>query len=80
MIPAARATPVERIWHGYRAATPDGRPVIGWTAIPRVLIAAGHGGQGIITAGVTAEVVTDLLQGRPTPWSVPFSLRPMEAR
>src|ERR1700677_479530 len=80
MIPAARATPVERIWHGYRAATPDGRPVIGWTAIPRVLIAAGHGGQGILTAGVTAEVVTDLLQGRPTPWSVPFSLRPFSLR
>jgi len=80
MVPAARAAPVERIWHGYRAATPDGRPVIGWTATTGVLIAAGHGGQGILTAGVTAGVVTDLLQGRRTPWSVPFSPRPFSPR
>ena len=82
MVPAARDARVDRIWHGYRAATPDGRPVIGWSAIPGVLVAAGHGGQGILTAAVTAEAVTGLLNGQHTPWSVAFSShpRPPEAR
>jgi glycine oxidase len=80
MVPAARDAPVDRIWYGYRAATPDGRPVIGWSAIPGVLVAAGHGGQGILTAAVTGEAVAGLLAGQRTPWSAPFSPRSLEAR
>lgn len=80
MVPAARDARVERIWSGYRAATPDGRPVIGWSTIRGVLIAAGHGGQGILTAAVTGEAVAGLLNGRHTPWSVPFSPQSLETR
>lgn len=80
MVPAARDAPVERIWYGYRAASPDGRPVIGWSTSSGVLIAAGHGGQGILTAAVTGEAVAGLLNGQHTPWSVPFSPQSLEAR
>lgn len=79
-VPAARAATVERVWHGFRSVTPDGRPVIGWSAIPGVLVASGHGGQGILTGSLTADMVASLCAGRPAPVPGAFAPRLAEAR
>jgi glycine oxidase len=80
IMPAARAATIERIWHGYRSVTPTGRPIIGWSALPGVLVASGHGGQGILTGSLTADMVAALCAGRPVPESVAFAPRVTEAR
>lgn len=55
-----------RTWTGFRAATPDGLPLIGTlSAGPGLVVAAGHEGLGITTALATAELVADLITGRP---------------
>jgi glycine oxidase len=79
-VPAARAATIERIWYGFRSVTPTGRPVIGWSALPGVLVASGHGGQGILTGSLTADMVAALCAGRPVPESVAFAPRAAVAR
>ena len=52
------------MWHGFRAGTPDGRPLIGrLLAEPRIVVAGGHGGQGILTGAHTGRMVAALLAG-----------------
>jgi glycine oxidase len=59
-----RAARISAIWHGFRAATADGRPLIGRLPDePRVVVAGGHGGQGILTGGHTGRIVAALLSG-----------------
>lgn len=60
---AARAI---RTWVGFRPATPDHLPLIGaWPAMPGVWIAGGHEGLGITTSLGTAQLLADLVAGRP---------------
>lgn len=59
-IRAARAVP----WLGHRPSTPDGRPVIGRSPHPDVLVAYGHGHIGLASAPKTARMVADLLGGK----------------
>lgn len=79
-VPAAREATVDRLWYGFRSVTPDGRPVIGWSAVPGVLVASGHGGQGILTGSLTADMVAALCAGRPAPGPAGFAPRLAEAR
>lgn len=68
MAPAMREAPVSTFWAGLRAATPSGRPFIGrWPGHQRVWIAAGHGGQGILTGGATGAAIASLLDGQRAP-------------
>lgn len=54
-----------RTWTGFRAATPDGLPLIGpHTDVAGLWIAAGHEGLGITTSMGTAELLADLVTGR----------------
>jgi glycine/D-amino acid oxidase-like deaminating enzyme len=53
-----------RAWTGLRATTPDGAPVIG-VVEPGLAVAGGHEGVGITQAPATAELIRDLLLGRP---------------
>lgn len=58
-----------RAWTGFRAATPDGMPLIGPLAShERVLLATGHEGLGITTSLGTAELVTAMVTGRTPPF------------
>ena len=66
-LPRLPALSAIRAWTGLRPATPDGLPLVGrWDAVPGTWIAAGHEGLGITTALATAEILADLLLGRPT--------------
>ncbi|MCE1235945.1 MAG: FAD-dependent oxidoreductase [Hyphomicrobiales bacterium] len=59
-IRAAEAKP----WLGHRPSTPDGRPVIGRSPRPDVLVAYGHGHIGLASGPKTARIVADLLTDR----------------
>ncbi len=64
-----------RAWTGLRAATPDSLPLIGRHAgEPGPYLATGHEGLGITTSLGTAELLADLVLGRPTAIpSAPYS-------
>ena len=56
-----------RAWTGFRAATPDSLPIIGpHPDVPGLFLAAGHEGLGITTSLGTAEILADLIAGRPS--------------
>lgn len=51
-----------RAWAGLRSTTPSGRPLLGaWPGTSRVLLATGHGGQGIMTGGLSGRAIADLI-------------------
>lgn len=61
-------------WVGARPCTPDGLPLAGPTASPRVYIAAGHGMWGVALGPVTGKLVAEAVAtGR-----VPAELRPLD--
>ena len=49
-------------WAGLRPATPDGRPLIGWSSIQNLFLNTGHGGLGWTLACGSASLVRRLLQ------------------
>ncbi|MBW3663920.1 MAG: glycine oxidase ThiO [Actinobacteria bacterium] len=53
---------------GSRSRAPDGLPVIGWSPVPRLLLALGHLRKGVLEAPATASACVELLSGRPTPF------------
>lgn len=62
LCPPIAQAPVRRSWAGLRPVTPDGLPLLG--ADPDVgglWYATGHGRNGILLAGITGEVIGDLL-------------------
>lgn len=64
IFPALTDVPVKRAWAGLRPVTPDGRPIIGSDPlIPNLWYATGHGRNGILLAGITAELVAQLYRG-----------------
>ncbi|HUA08083.1 MAG TPA: glycine oxidase ThiO [Candidatus Acidoferrales bacterium] len=60
--PALGAFTVTETWAGLRPATPDGRPLIGPTAIDGLILATGHYRNGILLAPVTAELVASFVE------------------
>jgi D-hydroxyproline dehydrogenase subunit beta len=73
-VPALRDCLVTRIWTGFRAATPDGLPLIGpYPNVPGLILATGHEGLGITTSLATAKLVLHHVTGAqaeidPTPY------------
>ena len=62
LCPAIAQAPVRRSWAGLRPVTPDGLPILG--ADPDVTglwYATGHGRNGILLAGITGEIIGELL-------------------
>lgn len=54
-----------RCWTGFRAASPDGLPLLGpYPGRPGVWLAVGHEGLGVTTATGSADLVAALLGGR----------------
>ena len=52
-------------WAGLRPGTPDALPILGATTTPGYFIATGHFRDGILLAPITAEVMADVIEGRP---------------
>ncbi|HLZ44237.1 MAG TPA: glycine oxidase ThiO [Gemmatimonadales bacterium] len=51
-----------RTWAGLRPITPDGRPIVGADPdIRRLWYATGHGRNGVLLAGLTGEIIGDLV-------------------
>ena len=64
-VPGLGVLSVDRIWSGFRAATPDKLPLIGpWPQERGLWIAAGHEGLGITTSLATGKLLADLVAGR----------------
>ena len=58
--------PPSRDWMGFRPSMPDSRPVIGPSrGGAEVIHAYGHGHIGLTLAPITAELVADVIAGRP---------------
>ncbi len=61
-------------WAGLRPGTPDSLPIIGATATPGYYVATGHFRDGILLAPITAEVMADVIEGKPPEYDLsPFS-------
>jgi glycine oxidase len=70
----ARATKITS-WAGLRPMTPDRVPIIDRDPNDeRIVYACGHGKNGLLLAGLTAEIVLDLLGGNQLEPSSPFAL------
>lgn len=79
LLPALAARPVTRTWAGLRPVTLDGRPVVGPDPGVRGLwYATGHGRNGILLAGLTGEIIGDLLTNGVSDMDI-TSLLPMRA-
>ncbi len=64
-LPELAQAAVLESWAGLRPGSPDDLPLIGPTGVPGVFIASGHFRNGILLAPVTAQIVADLVTGKP---------------
>jgi glycine oxidase len=63
-VPVLRGAAVERVWAALRPMTPDGRPIVEQSSrLPNLVVATGHGANGILLAPLTAELVAERLDG-----------------
>lgn len=74
MFPALRDAGVLSSWWGIRPMSADGRPAIGFVR-EGLLLATGHGSQGVILAGGTAKLVASLVAAEDPPFD-PTPFRP----
>ncbi len=64
-LPALPSLTLERVWTGFRSATPDKLPLIGRSpGDPTVFLATGHEGLGITTSLATAQLLADAISGK----------------
>ena len=67
IVPSASAYAVLSGWSFPEAVSPDGLPLLGETAIPGLLAAAGEGRDGLLLVPAAARLVADVLMGRTPP-------------
>ena len=56
-------------WTGLRPATPDSRPIIGWSPVKGLFLNTGHGGLGWTLACGSARLAADMIEGGAPPVS-----------
>ena len=56
-----------RPWAGLRPATPSGAPLLGGSGVPGLWLNVGHGALGFTFSFATADIVAELVSGRPSP-------------
>jgi len=59
-------------WWGYRPLTPDASPILGPSSWENLTLATGHYRNGILLAPITAEIITQYLNGQPWPAELAF--------
>jgi sarcosine oxidase subunit beta len=62
LVPSLADLEVRSVRWGIRPMSPDGRPIVGWLA-DGLLAATGHGPEGVLLGGGTAELVASLVVG-----------------
>jgi len=61
-------------WAGLRPGSPDALPILGAASIPGYFVATGHFRDGILLAPITAQIMTDIIEGRDPGYDLkPFS-------
>jgi glycine oxidase len=70
LVPALANAKVHDDWAGLRPVTPDQLPILGETSIPRYFVASGHYRDGILLAPITAQVMTELISGKPASYDL----------
>jgi thiazole synthase len=74
LYPAIANWQIEEFWWGFRPATPDELPILGYSPCENLLLATGHYRNGILLAPVTASLLADLiLEEKSTPLLSHFS-------
>jgi D-amino-acid dehydrogenase len=72
LIPSLAEATVLSAWWGLRPMTPDERPMIGQVR-DGLVVATGHGSEGVILGGGTAQLVASIVLGEPPPFDLtPF--------
>jgi sarcosine oxidase subunit beta len=72
LVPALADAPVVGTWSGVRPVSPDERPLVGLLA-EGLVVASGHGSEGVILGGGTAELVRAIVAGDEPPFdAAPF--------
>jgi D-hydroxyproline dehydrogenase subunit beta len=67
LVPALADAPVLATWSGVRPVSPDERPMIGW-ARDGLLVATGHGSEGVILGAASAQLAAALAVGGERPF------------
>ncbi len=52
---------INQMWHGYRPATPDENPILGYGDASNLILATGHYRNGILLAPITAKLISNLI-------------------
>jgi glycine oxidase len=65
LVPALAGARVHEDWAGLRPGTSDNLPILGETSIPGYFVASGHYRDGILLAPISAQVMTELILGKP---------------
>lgn len=75
LVPSLSEAHVLATWSGIRPMSPDERPLIGWLR-PGLLLCTGHGSEGVILGGGSADLVSALVLGTDPPFDpAPFDPR-----
>jgi glycine oxidase len=61
LVPGLAEACLEDAWAGFRPESADDIPVLGWSRLEGLLVAAGHFRNGILLAPITASLVSDLI-------------------
>jgi glycine oxidase len=69
-LPELASAPITQSWAGLRPGTPDDLPILGPTHAAGVFVATGHFRNGILLAPITAKIMADLINGRPSPLDI----------
>jgi glycine oxidase len=67
LVPELASAEMIASWAGLRPGSPDNLPLLGATETPGVLVASGHFRNGILLAPLTALIMADLIEGKPSP-------------
>jgi D-hydroxyproline dehydrogenase subunit beta len=67
VVPRLAEAPMVSSWWGLRPMTPDERPLIGRVR-EGLIVATGHGSEGVITGAGTAELVAAIVSGEAPPF------------
>ncbi|MFB3920795.1 MAG: glycine oxidase ThiO [Terriglobia bacterium] len=66
--PFVKGLRFRRAWSGLRPDTEDHLPILGRGEIPNLYFATGHFRNGILLAPITAQVISELILGKPAPF------------